>query len=206
MTATNRPAIRPLRSAFDVAAETTRATLRSTTLVNSSKATELAAWRAGSRHCGQAPGPGRSETARPLLSTWYGLTQLGGELNPTAVNSPVISLIGRSPSPSITARSCGHSLRAVDAARRTCAGRWSLAAAGGPDDQPDPPVLGEQIVGHLDAEPLRRPLRQRHVEHPRHLLHAEGIEDRALDGHVNGGMEVIVQSELELRAQRRLVA
>ena len=44
----------------------------------------------------------------PLLSTLYGLIQLGGEENPTAVNSRVISLIGRCPSPSITARSAGH--------------------------------------------------------------------------------------------------
>ena len=39
----------------------------------------------------------------PLLNTWYGLIQLGGEEKPTAVNRRVISLIGRGPSPSMTA-------------------------------------------------------------------------------------------------------
>ena len=45
----------------------------------------------------------------PLLNTRYGLIQLGGEEKPTAVNKRVISLIGRWPNPSITARSDGHS-------------------------------------------------------------------------------------------------
>ena len=49
---------------------------------------------------------------------------------------------------------------------------------------PDGPTIrpicqSSAVVRQLDLEPLRRLLRERHVEHPGHLLHAKRIVHRA---------------------------
>ena len=75
--------------------------------------------------------------------------------------------------------------RTIDAAGEHGPCDGALAAARGPDDQAHPPRLGVQCLGQLDAKTLARPLPQRHVEHPRHLLHAKGIEHRAINRHVH---------------------
>src|SRR5688572_5038264 len=102
--------------ALAIAAEPMRATLRSTTLVNSSKTTTpvpLAPWGRGVRGEGFVAAPSALARSQrnfsPLLSTAYGLIHDGGELKPTAVSRPVICLIGSRPKQSTTAQSAGQS-------------------------------------------------------------------------------------------------
>ena len=80
--------------------------------------------RLGAVELASASARARSQrNCSPPESTPYGLIQLGGELNPTAVNSPVISLIGRSPRQSMTARSSGQGRVAVEPIAEQLAGR-----------------------------------------------------------------------------------
>ncbi len=98
--------------------------------------------------------------------------QQAGDLLDRAVPQPVDNRLLRRPLP-----------RTIDAAGEHGPRDGALAAAGGPHDQPHAPVAALPAVGKIDAKTLRRPLRQRNVEHARYLLHAEGIEDRAIDRH-----------------------
>jgi hypothetical protein len=86
------------------AALPTLATVRSTTLVNSSNATS-----------GVSANSARARSQRnfsPFDKTACGLTHAGGELNPTAVSAWVISRTGRSPKQSTTAFFAGQSAAA----------------------------------------------------------------------------------------------
>jgi len=69
--------------------------------------------------------------------------------------------------------------RLIDPVAEDCPGDCAFAAARRPDDQTDPPVVGvRESVGRLHREPLDDRFRRRQIEHPRHLPHAERIEDR----------------------------
>src|SRR4051812_30282978 len=117
--ATKRQGKWPCRMPLAIAAEQTLATLRSTTLGNSSKTTsglasaarpKLLPINSASRQTLTGNARAKSQRKRsPLLNTWYGFTHDGGEPKPTAVNSSTTWRTESLPKQSTTARSVGQS-------------------------------------------------------------------------------------------------
>src|SRR3954462_12358353 len=110
----------PRRIDLAIAAEQTLATLRSTTLVNSSKTTRGLASAArpsllpvdsALRQTLRDKALARSQRKHsPLLRTWYGFIHEGGEPKPTAVKSSTTRRTESLPKQSTTARSVGQSV------------------------------------------------------------------------------------------------
>ena len=111
------------------------------------------------------------------------MIQAGGELKPTAVSRPTI-VRERQVAESVDDRPLGRPVgQLAIAITEGGPGDRALAAAARPDNQADLP--GFVQVGHFGRKLRRGPLGQRHVEHARHLLHAERVVDRAIDLNCN---------------------
>jgi len=103
------------------------------------------------------------------------------------VNNRVISLIGRCPKPSITARSAGTRGAYRGVSPNMARAIVLLPLPDGPTIRPIRQggsfvichscfVICQHPFRHVDPNPLGGALPKRHVEHPAHLLHAERVE------------------------------